>query len=311
MKLVFIGDIQFGRNREKICKYILPKKILEKINKNDYLFFNLESVLISKNFNIGNNKLENKDIHIYSALENNIKYFKNTINIPIFVSTINNHTFDFGIDGYYNTLKILDKYNYKFTIKKSYYFDNNFIFLNATDHWTILKINNKNYPENRDLWNMNCLLIDSLENELFTYKLIKYLNKIKKKKKLIFSIHWGRNFQKNKNEYTYLFNKHKIFFRKICDLGVDIVFGHGAHHIVEKKYFEMYNNKLIIYGLGDYLGDFKYKKEYNTDKSMMLIYDTDNSKYEEVLLKGKYIPYAKNGDLKCKNSFIFANKKVT
>ena len=136
MKLIFIGDIEFGRNKDKICKFILPSDIISIINKNDYLFFNLETVLLSNKFNINKNKLENKDINIYSYTENNIKYINDTINIPTFVSTINNHTFDYNINGYYNTLKVLDKYNFKFTVEKSYYIDNNFIYLNATDHWT-------------------------------------------------------------------------------------------------------------------------------------------------------------------------------
>ena len=307
MKLIFIGDIEFGRNKDKICKFILPSDIISIINKNDYLFFNLETVLLSNKFNINKNKLENKDINIYSYTENNIKYINDTINIPTFVSTINNHTFDYNINGYYNTLKILDKYNFKFTVEKSYYIDNNFIYLNATDHWTIIEKNNINYPENRELWNNHCLLIDTPINEEYTYKLIEYLNKIKENRKIIFSIHWGRNFENNTNENTYLYNKIESFFKKICDLGVDIVFGHGSHHIVD-KYYEIYNNKLIIYGLGDYSGDFVYKQYYSTDKSIMLIYDTNSNECREILLKGDYIPYqGTDNNLKCKYSYILDN----
>ena len=30
----------------------------------------------------------------------------------------------------------------------THHIDNNFIYLNATDHWTIIEKNNINYPEN-------------------------------------------------------------------------------------------------------------------------------------------------------------------
>ena len=311
MKLIFIGDIEFGRNKDKICKCIIPNDIVSIINNNDYLFFNLETVLLSNKFNINKNELKNKVVNIYSHTESNIKYLKDVINIPIFVSTINNHTFDYNINGYYNTLKILDKYNFKFTIEKTYYIDNNFIYLNATDHWTIIEKNNRNYPENRELWNNHCLLIDTPKNEEYAYKLIEYLNKIKENRKIIFSIHLGRNFENNTHETTYLYNRCESFCKKLCDLGTDIVFGHGPHHITN-KYYEIYNNKLIIYGLGDYSGDFVYKQEYNTDKSIMLIYDTNSKETREILLKGNYTPYEGiNTNLKCKNSYILDDNLYT
>ena len=213
------------------------------------------------------------------------------------MSTINNHTFDFGEEGYQNTLKILDKYNYKFTVKKTYYIDNSIIYLNATDHWTIVNNNNINYPENSNLWDNNCLLINNSEKELYTYKLVFYLNKIKGNRKIIFSIHWGRNYINSNNTDTYLYDKYKTFFKNVCDLGADIIFGHGAHHIMNPPY-ELYNGKLIIYGLGDFTGDFKYNNSYNTDKSLILRFNTENKSINSIIVGGEYDNY------NCKNPIM-------
>ena len=79
---------------------------------------------------------------------------------------------------------------------------------------------------------------------------------------------------------------------------MDILLGHGRHHI---DGYEIYNNKLIIYGLGDFTGDFKFMEKYNTDDSLILLYDTKtNSIIEKRKVKGKYIPYTFNNKKKCK-----------
>jgi hypothetical protein len=303
MKLLFMGDLQFGR-KGKICDLELPNNILKLFNSSDVLFFNLETVVLTTSFDIDKHKLNHKDINIYTHSEDNLKYLKDTITKPIFVSTINNHTFDYNIEGYYNTLQVLDKYNYKFTIEKTYYIDDDFIYVNATDHWTIKESNVNNYIENTKLWDDNCLLIDSYEKEIYTYNLINYLNKIKQNRTLVFSIHWGKNFQsQHNNSTTYLQSRYELFFKNLCNMGVDVVFGHGAHHIINKPY-EIYNNKLIIYGLGDYMGDFKYLNEYNTDKNMMVLFDTNDHSVENILLGGNYTPYKNNSEINCKQSFI-------
>ena len=310
MKFVFIGDIEFGRSNKKHCKMQLPNNIIQQLNAGDALFFNLETVLLSPSFDKKNNSLPNKDIHIYNDNEDGIKFLKKNIKCPIFVSIINNHTFDFGLNGYHETVKLLDKNNYKFTVKKSYYIDDKIIYLNATDHWTIIAKNNQQNPQNGNLWDKNCLLIDNESNEEYTYKLLTYLNSIKKNRILIFSIHWGKNFQNNKRESTYLSQTYELFFKKLCDLGTDIVFGHGAHHIND-KYYEIYNKKLIIYGLGDFYGDFVYKSEYHTDKSIILNYDTKTQVTEQILLSGKYSQYTDNHKISCKTPYIldYLNKE--
>jgi poly-gamma-glutamate synthesis protein (capsule biosynthesis protein) len=65
----------------------------------------------------------------------------------------------------------------------------------------------------------------------------------------VISIHWGSNWgfdvPHKQSEFA-----HKL----IDDAGVDLIHGHSSHHI---KGIEVYKDRLIIYGAGDFLNDYK------------------------------------------------------
>ena len=66
---------------------------------------------------------------------------------------------------------------------------------------------------------------------------------------VVFSVHWGGNWGYNIAE------EQKDFAHKLIDeAGVDIVFGHSSHHPMG---IEVYNEKLIIYGAGDFINDYE------------------------------------------------------
>ena len=50
MKFIFLGDIEFGRDKDRHCSLFLSKDIIQLLNSNDAIFFNLETVLVSKDF---------------------------------------------------------------------------------------------------------------------------------------------------------------------------------------------------------------------------------------------------------------------
>lgn len=66
---------------------------------------------------------------------------------------------------------------------------------------------------------------------------------------VVISIHWGGNWgydiQQEQREFA-----HKL----IDNACVDVIHGHSSHHV---KGIEVYKNKLIIYGCGDFLNDYK------------------------------------------------------
>lgn len=66
---------------------------------------------------------------------------------------------------------------------------------------------------------------------------------------VIVSIHWGSN-------WGYDIPKEQIEFahKLIDDAGVEVIHGHSSHHA---KGVEVYKERLIIYGCGDFLNDYE------------------------------------------------------
>ena len=65
----------------------------------------------------------------------------------------------------------------------------------------------------------------------------------------ILSIHWGENWGYQ------IPRRQTLFARKLVDVaGVDMVHGHSSHH---PKGIEIYKNKPILYGCGDFLNDYE------------------------------------------------------
>lgn len=66
---------------------------------------------------------------------------------------------------------------------------------------------------------------------------------------VVCSIHWGGNWG-----YDVPGEQIELAHRLIDEAGVDIVHGHSSHHV---KGIEVYNDKLILYGCGDFLTDYE------------------------------------------------------
>lgn len=65
---------------------------------------------------------------------------------------------------------------------------------------------------------------------------------------VIASIHWGENWG---YEVT---TPQREFAHALIDGGIDMVHGHSSHH---PKGIEVYRNKLILYGCGDFINDYE------------------------------------------------------
>jgi poly-gamma-glutamate synthesis protein (capsule biosynthesis protein) len=81
---------------------------------------------------------------------------------------------------------------------------------------------------------------------------------------VIASIHWGGN-------WGYRIPRDQIEFahRLIGEAGVDIVHGHSSHHV---KGLEVYQDRLILYGCGDFLNDYEGiggHERYRSDLTLM------------------------------------------
>ena len=81
---------------------------------------------------------------------------------------------------------------------------------------------------------------------------------------MVASIHWGGNWG-----YDIPSRQTEFSHRLIDAGGVDIIHGHSSHHI---KAIEVYKDKLILYGCGDFVNDYEGiggYEEFRADLSLM------------------------------------------
>ena len=242
----------FGRNNNPFINN--PFEYVSGIIKEaDCIFFNLETVISQRP--ISNIYKEDK-IFNYQSNGEQLKLLRRITDADIFVSIANNHSLDYGIKGYNLTKKFLKENRFIYVDKDKMKCNNNKIcFMNATDHCGCI---------NDKIWKDNLLIID--HNNLSDI-LEKVRNLSEDGKFIIFSIHWGSN-------YLTKIPKNLIQTgRKLIDNGVNIVFGHSAHHI-PPKVIEFYNNGIIIYGLGDFINDYAISSRFESDKALMCMVDT-------------------------------------
>ncbi|WP_415063906.1 CapA family protein [Bdellovibrio sp.] len=82
------------------------------------------------------------------------------------------------------------------------------------------------------------------------FKIQQQIQSLKTPKDLVMvSMHWGGNWGYGIPE------KHVSFARSLIDdVGIDLVHGHSSHHVLG---IEVYREKLIIYGCGDFINDYE------------------------------------------------------
>ncbi len=88
----------------------------------------------------------------------------------------------------------------------------------------------------------------------------------------VVSVHWGSN-------WGYEVGQDQVEFahRLIDEAGVDMIHGHSSHHI---KGIEVYRDRLILYGCGDFLNDYEGiggHEYYRDDLGLMYFASMDPS----------------------------------
>lgn len=95
----------------------------------------------------------------------------------------------------------------------------------------------------------------------------------------VMSIHWGDNWGFDVPD------RHVAFAHRLVDEGVDLVFGHSSHHV---RPIEIYRDRLILYGCGDFLDDYEgiggYER-YRDDLVLMLFPSVDPDSGRIVMLE--------------------------
>ena len=78
----------------------------------------------------------------------------------------------------------------------------------------------------------------------------------------VLSIHWGGN-------WGYDVPRHHInFAHKLVEGGIDIVFGHSSHHV---RPIEIYRDRLILYGCGDFIDDYEGIEGYESYRDDLVL----------------------------------------
>jgi poly-gamma-glutamate synthesis protein (capsule biosynthesis protein) len=101
----------------------------------------------------------------------------------------------------------------------------------------------------------------------------------------IFSIHWGGNWGYE------ISSDQRLFAHKLIDTaGIDIIHGHSSHH---PKGIEIYKNKPILYGCGDFINDYEGIAGYEYFRShLVLSYVLKMLPQTGNLLQMELIPFA-------------------
>jgi poly-gamma-glutamate capsule biosynthesis protein CapA/YwtB (metallophosphatase superfamily) len=99
---------------------------------------------------------------------------------------------------------------------------------------------------------------------------------------IIASIHWGSNWDYDVPD------EQVRFARLLIEGGIDIVHAHSSHHV---KPFEVYRDRLILYGCGDFLNDYEGIGGYERFRSdLALIYLTTLDPADGRLLDLRLVP---------------------
>jgi poly-gamma-glutamate synthesis protein (capsule biosynthesis protein) len=97
---------------------------------------------------------------------------------------------------------------------------------------------------------------------------------------IIVSLHWGPNWG-----YKILDDQRWFAHKLIDEAGASIVHGHSSHH---PKALEVYKNRLILYGCGDFLNDYEGiegYEEFRGDLSLMYFVDVEATSGDLVALE--------------------------
>lgn len=240
MEIIFGGDFVPNQRWENIISInnglIYSDEILEFIKDANIRIVNLECPITESNQKI-------------DKLGPNIKCNPNTIsalNVAKInlVSLANNHIYDYGAQGLYDTRKFLLKNNInyigvgdnKLEARKSVFIKNKIVFLNyGNNEWGVSEDEKEGY---------NGYDLIDIHKEINLYK--------KKGLFVCLILHSGHEL------YSYPSPKMVKEFRFLIDSGSDLIITHHSHFF---SGYEKYKQGHIFYGLGNMLFDSKTKNK--------------------------------------------------
>jgi poly-gamma-glutamate synthesis protein (capsule biosynthesis protein) len=99
---------------------------------------------------------------------------------------------------------------------------------------------------------------------------------------VVASIHWGGNWGYEVPA------AHRVFAHTLIDGGVDLVYGHSSHH---PRPIEIYRDRLILYGCGDFINDYEGISGYDAYRDdLTLMYFVTVSADSGAALRLRMVP---------------------
>ncbi|HZK19989.1 MAG TPA: CapA family protein [Treponemataceae bacterium] len=239
-----VGDMILSRGVDYSMIYAKsPKPVftttLDVLTTNDITIGNLECVVT--------NRTENAEkTYTFKGSKKALPYLKEAGFNYLMVT--NNHSYDYGEDGFKDTLKALEKHGIHTsgagtTLKKAQEF-----YRTVCNDLTIAILSCGAFPIEKSGFDGKKTATATDDRAGILWEGKDFLNLVAQEKQndsyIIINVHGGE-------EYTSLpSEKQKKLYKQLCDHGADIVF--GSHpHVVQPV--ELYNKSLIAYSLGNFV----------------------------------------------------------
>ena len=250
--IYFVGDVMLARHVEHLIN----------TNGTDYIFNNLEIPNIKNSYLIGNFESSIAPKHVktpnfHFQFSTNPKYI-NTLSEFGFthLSLANNHSFDYGKEGYSNAFRILKESD-----------------INAFGHPTQLSTSSIEFLELKKhkiaIVGIHSLFIEpTIDNLTQTFTLAGENSDLQ-----IAYIHWGTEYSLKQS------NTQREYAKKLIEAGADLIIGHHPHVV---QGIEEIDKSLVFYSLGNFVFDQYFSKDVR-EGLVLALKETDGGLAIELL----------------------------
>lgn len=261
------GDVMLGRSFNDIFQtnpdFNPWGNLLPSLYETDLFGVNLETAVTDSLVKWPNKAFNYRLSPRYSSVLSPISY----------CSLANNHILDYLPEGMYDTIETLDYLGIKhagagenLSSAKSAAYLNNLTFISAADHYDYWAAG----PDRPGIW-----YVDVAKGDYGS--VLSYIERIRDPRKtLIFSLHWGSNWEPEVSP------ERKRFAYDLCRSGVNIIHGHSSHHI---QPIEDINGNIVFYGFGDLVDDYAIDEDFRSDLSFLAAIQIDNNKISDIVIR--------------------------
>jgi len=257
----------FRRSQPYLQDYTHPSpwgNTLELLKTSDLVLGNLETAVTTHD-----RKWPNK-VFNYRMHPTNIESLK--VARIDYVSLANNHTLDYGREGLFETIEVLEKGGFAFAgagrsvaeAERPAVLSLDRTSVSAEDTASAHEVHLYSFSDHPRDWSsvpeFNLIRYDlSYRSKLKDLLTKQHSDRPQNPSLKIASVHWGPNYSWEPDE-----DIRSMAHFLVDECGVDIIHGHSSHHV---QGCEVRSGKLIIYGCGDFVDDYAVNTQFRNDLS--------------------------------------------